>query len=173
MEKSNLSEKSEEIKEWYNGYQFGNTIIYNPWSIANCVKRKGELEPYWVDTSDNQLIKDLMKKTPLKFKEELERLVLGNSVEKLIDERLSFQYLDGNPDALWNLLLMAGYLKPDDSKKTDQGVFATLSIPNREVRNLYRQMIEQWLSNGYGISWYNEFIASLLNGKIEEFKASS
>lgn len=171
LRKSYLSKQAEEIKQWYNGYQFGNTTIYNPWSIANCVKRKGELEPYWVDTSDNQLIKDLMKKTPLKFKEELEGLVLGNGVEKLIDERLSLQYLDNNPDALWNLLLMAGYLKPDHSRKTDQGVFATLSIPNREVRNLYRQIIEQWLSNGYGISWYNEFIASLLNGKIEEFKA--
>ncbi len=171
LEKSNLSKKSEEIKEWYNGYQFGNTIIYNPWSIANCVKRRGELEPYWVDTSDNQLIKDLMKKTPLKFKEELEGLVSGESIEKLIDEQLSFQYLNNNPDALWNLLLMAGYLKPADSRKTDQGVVATLAIPNREVRNLYRQIIEQWLSNGYGVNWYNEFIASLLEGKIAQFKA--
>ena len=66
---------------------------------------------------------------------------------------------------------MAGYLKQAGLRKTDQGVFAALTIPNREVRNLYRQMIEQWLSNGYGISWYNEFIASLLDGKIDEFKA--
>ena len=171
LKASQLSEKSKEIKQWYNGYQFGDTVIYNPWSIANCVKRKGTLEPYWVDTSDNQLIKDLIKKTPLRFKEELEKLVLGDSIEKLIDEQLSFQYLDNNPDALWNLLLMAGYLKPSDSRRTDQGVLATLAIPNREVRNLYRQIIEQWLSNGYGVNWYNEFITSLLEGKITEFKA--
>ena len=171
LKKSNLSEKAAEIKEWYNGYQFGNTTIYNPWSIANCIQESGELDPYWIDTSDNQLIKDLIKKTPLKFKEELEGLISGECIEKLIDEQLSFQYLDNNPDALWNLLLMAGYLKPIDLRKTDQGVLTTLSIPNREVRNLYRQMIEQWLSNGYGVNWYNEFIASLLEGNIEEFKA--
>ena len=165
LKKSNLSEKAAEIKEWYNGYQFGNTIIYNPWSIANCVKRTGELDPYWVNTSDNQLIKDLLKKSPLKFKEDFEGLVAGECIEKLIDEQLAFQYLNNNPDALWSLLLMAGYLKPVDLRKTDQGVFAKLSIPNREVRNLYRQIIEQWLSNGYGMNWYNEFIDSLLEGK--------
>ena len=69
-----------------------------------------------------------------------------------------------------SLLLMAGYLKPISFRETDQGTFANLQIPNKEVRNLYRQIIEQWLSNGYGIEWYNDFIAALLNGSIEEFE---
>ena len=66
---------------------------------------------------------------------------------------------------MWSLLLMAGYLKPVSSRETDQGTFAHLEIPNKEVRNLYRQIIEQWLSNGYGIEWYNDFIAALLTWK--------
>jgi hypothetical protein len=170
LTQTQLSDKAAEIKQWYNGYRFGETTIYNPWSIANCVNERGDMKPYWVDTSDNQLIKDLMKKTPLSFKAELEGLVTGRPVEKIIDEQLSFQYLDNNPDALWNLLLMAGYLSPSHSSRTDQGVLAALAIPNHEVRNLYRQIIEQWLSDGYGVNWYNEFITALLNGNIEKFK---
>ncbi len=170
LNQSHLSEKAAEIKEWYNGYQIGQTVIYNPWSIANCVKQKGETEPYWVNTSDNQLIKDLLKISPLTFKQDFESLIAGKIIEKLIDEQLAFQYLNNTPDATWSLLLMAGYLKSSALRKTDQGVFATLAIPNREVRNLYRQIIEQWLSNGYGIGWYNDFIASLLSGQMEKFK---
>ncbi len=167
---SSLSGKSTEIKDWYNGYQVGQTVIYNPWSIANCVKRHGKLEPYWVNTSDNQLIKDLLKRSSLIFKRDFEFLVDGNTIEKLIDERMVFQYLNNNVDSVWSLLLMAGYLKPTSLRDTDQGIFAKLAIPNREVRNLYRQIVEQWLSNGYGIQWYNAFIESLLCGKIKEFK---
>lgn len=134
------------------------------------VKQKGELKPYWVNTSDNQLIKDLLKKSDLEFKRSFELLVSGESVEKLIDEHMLFQYLNNNPSAVWSLLLMAGYLKPMSSRETGQGTFAQLAIPNQEVRNLYRQIVEQWLSNGYGIEWYNEFISSLLTGDVEKFK---
>ena len=170
LEQSHLSEKSKDIKEWYNGYQFGNTTIYNPWSIANCVQEKGHLKPYWIGTSDNQLIKDLLKHSPLQFKKDFEILIEGHTLEKFIDEHLAFQYLNHTSETLWCLLLMAGYLKPVSSKETDQGIFAQLAIPNREVRNLYRQIIEQWLSNKYGIEWYNAFIESLLIGKMDEFK---
>lgn len=68
LKKAELTEKAEEIKEWYNGYQVGDTVIYNPWSIASCIQEKGVIKPYWVNTSSNQLIKDLLKKSyPLHF----------------------------------------------------------------------------------------------------------
>jgi hypothetical protein len=141
LKKSCLSDKAEEIKQWYNGYQVGETIIYNPWSIVNCINEKGTLQPYWVNTSDNQLIKDLLKESTLKFKHEFELLLNGESIEKLIDERMVFQYLKNNPSSVWSLLLMAGYLKPVSSHETYQGTLAKLAIPNKEVRNLYRQII--------------------------------
>lgn len=170
LKKADMLSKAAEIKEWYNGYQIGSTTIYNPWSIVNCLKQKGQLIPYWVNTSDNQLIKDLLKKSPLEFKTEFEKLMCGGSVEKLIDENMVFQFLKNNVSSLWSLLLMSGYLKPISIQQTDQGTFAELAVPNREVRNLYRQIIEQWLSNGHGLEWYNKFIDSLLTGKIELFK---
>jgi hypothetical protein len=170
LKKSNLLDKAEEIKQWYNGYQIGETVIYNPWSIVNCIDEKGKLQPYWVNTSDNQLIKDLLKESTLKFKHEFELLISGESIEKLIDERMVFQYLKNDPSSVWSLLLMAGYLKPVSSHETYQGTLAKLAVPNREVHNLYRQIVEQWLSNGYGLEWYNEFIESLLTGNMDEFK---
>ncbi len=170
LKKADLSTKSLEIKEWYNGYKVGETIIYNPWSIVNCLKQKGLIIPYWVNTSDNQLIKDLLKKSPLSFKKEFEELVNGGYVEKFIDENLVFQYLENNPSSVWSLLLMSGYLKPLSINQTYQGAYAKLAIPNKEVGNLYRQIVEQWLSNGHGLEWYNEFIESLLTGNVELFK---
>jgi len=170
LKKSDLSIQSEAVKEWYNGYKVGDTVIYNPWSIVNCVDEKGNLKPYWVNTSDNQLIKDLLKRSALSFKKEFEELVNGGFVEKLIDENLVFEYLSNNPSSVWSLLLMSGYLKPLLIRQTYQGTYAKIGIPNKEVGNLYRQIVEQWLSNGYGLEWYNEFIDSLLTGKVELFQ---
>lgn len=171
LAKSDLSEKAPEIKAWYNGYQFGNTIIYNPWSIANFVKRKGKTEPYWINTSDNQLIKELLKESPLEFKAQFEDLMQGKSIEKLIDENMVFVDLKKNPHAIWSLLLMAGYLTPMACINAWNGSQCQLRVPNQEVNNLYRQIIAHWLANGQGIDWYNEFIAALVAGNIELFRA--
>lgn len=170
LKKAKQLNKAEEIKQWYNGYQIGTTVIYNPWSIVNCIKQKGILQPYWLNTSDNQLIKDLLKCSPMAFKSEFENLINGISIEKFIDEAVVLQYLNNNPSAVWSLLLMSGYLKPNSVRLTDQGKLVQLSIPNREVANLYRQIIEQWLSDSHGIEWFNQFIDSLLTGKLDQFK---
>lgn len=170
LKKSNFSDKSEDIKNWYNGYQIGNNVIYNPWSITNCISEKCILQPYWVNTSDNQLIKDLLKASPIEFKKELELLLKGDSIEGFIDENMVFQYMSNDPGSVWSLLLMSGYLKPVSTRYTDQGTVCQLAIPNKEVRNLYRQIVEQWLSNGHGLKWYNDFIDTLLVGNIEKFK---
>lgn len=167
---ADLSDKAADVRAWYNGYQVGETIIYNPWSIANCLYENGALKPYWINTSDNQLIKDLLKKSKLEFKENFEVLLAQGYVEEFIDEHIVFSALRNNPEALWSLLLMSGYLKPLSSEIREQGTYCRLAIPNHEVKNLYRQIIEEWLANGQGIRWYNEFMSALLNGHIDAFK---
>jgi Predicted AAA-ATPase/PD-(D/E)XK nuclease superfamily len=170
LRRAKLEHKKEEIQNWYNGYQVGNTVIYNPWSIVNCIQEGGELEPYWVNTSDNKLVRDLLIKSSEPFKDQFELLMRGEPIERIIDEHMVFGDLKVAESGIWNLLLMSGYLKPVSYVKTDQGKFYQLAIPNREVRNLYRQIIELWLSNGYGIEWYNEFLRTLLVGDINNFK---
>ena len=169
---SHLLEKAAEIKAWYNGYQFGDTTIYNPWSIANCVKRKGTIEPYWINTSDNQLIKDLLKELPLEFKAQFEGLMRGEVIEQFIDESMVLVDLKKNPLAVWNLLLMSGYLTPVHCQDLRQGTLCQLRVPNQEVNNLYRNIIELWLSNGHGLLWYNQFTAALISGNMAVFSSS-
>ncbi|MCE3239445.1 MAG: Protein of unknown function (DUF1703)/Predicted AAA-ATPase [Gammaproteobacteria bacterium] len=168
--KYSLENQLSPIKEWYNGYQIGGTVLYNPWSIVNCIQEKGKLIPYWVNTSDNQLIRTILLNSSTGFKEQFELLLQNNPVEQLIDENTVFGDLKKNEPAAWSLLLMAGYLKVLSQRHTEQGLWCFLEIPNKEVRNLYRQIIEQWLSNGHGIAWYNQFLTHLLTGNIDLFE---
>jgi len=170
VKKHHLESQLPDIKDWYNGYQVGDTVLYNPWSIANCIQEKGKLIPYWVNTSDNQLIRNLLVRSGTQFKEQFELLLQDKPVEQLIDENTVFGDLTMNESAAWSLLLMAGYLKVISQKQTDDGLRCTLAIPNKEVRNLYQQIIKQWLSNGHGIEWYNQFLDHLLTGNIELFE---
>lgn len=167
LTKVKLQEKSDDIKSWYNGYRIGENVIYNPWSIINCIKQKGELQPYWVNTSDNTLIKDLILSSGFDFKAQFELLLQDIPVETIIDDHVVFQYLTLNETAIWTLFLMAGYLNVVEQKHTEQGLVCRMAIPNREVRFLYRRIIESWLSDGRALNWYNQFLQELLNGNID------
>jgi len=167
LTKSALSVSAEAIRSWYNGYQMGETTVYNPWSIVNCIQEGGILKPYWVNTSDNALIKTLLIKSSAEFKEQLEILLDDQPIEKIIDENFVYGDLMGNKSAVWSLLLMTGYLKVTSNTETEQGFNCFVKIPNREVRSLYRQIIEQWLSNGYGVDFYNQFLRDLLRGHTD------
>jgi hypothetical protein len=160
------------IRDWYNGYQIGDSIVFNPWSIVNCIAQNGILQPYWVNTSDNELIKKLLIQSSNEFKHEFESLLEGNIVKKVIDESVVFSDLNKNHAAIWSLLLTTGYLNVINLQFTEQGTICELKIPNKEIRSLYRKIIEQWLSGGEGVEWYNKFLNYLLSGDIENFKYS-
>lgn len=164
-----LSDKEVEVKRWYNGYIFGGTVVYNPWSIASYLNKKGVLQPYWVNTSDNQLIKNILVKSTLEFKEQFNLLLQDKSIEKIIDENMVFWDLKNNSQAAWSLLVMSGYLKVIKGTLTEGITRCELAIPNFEVKILYRNIIESWLGNGQGIEWYQNFITYLLKGDVDKF----
>lgn len=141
-----------------------------PRSMVSCIRKQGKLGPYWTNTSDNELIKDMLTRTSKSFKIQFEDLLGGKTVEKLIDEKVVFADLKKNETAAWTILLMAGYLKVMAERPTEVGTYCTLSIPNREVRGLYRGIIEQWLSNGHGTEWFENFLNHLLTGDLERFE---
>ena len=99
------------IKEWYNGYQVGKYVLYNPWSIINCLKNNGELKPYWVNTASNDLIAKLLSNAKPAVKQQFEELLQGNIIEQPLFENLVFSDIENREEALWSLLLYAGYLK--------------------------------------------------------------
>ena len=125
---------------------------------------------YWVNTSDNALIKRLMLKTSLHFKQQLESLFQNKPLEKIIDTEIVFADLEESEEAIWSLLFMSGYLKSVSTQYNDEGAVCQILIPNREVRSLYQQIIVQWLADGKGADWYKEFLSALLHGNMEIFE---
>ena len=101
---------------------------------------------------------------------EFEGLLEGNTTEEFLDENFVFPDLKRNPSVVWSLLWMTGYLKVVSFQETLQGTLCQLQIPNQEIKNLYRHIIEQWLSNGKGIKWYNQFLQDLLTGNVTGFE---
>jgi hypothetical protein len=169
LTQSQLATSASEIKTWYNGYQFGNTTVYNPWSIANCLNEKGLLRAYWVNTSGNDLIQKTIIHSDEDFKTKFETLIAGDLLTVTIDENLVFGDLLKEGQASWSLLLMAGYLKPVSQTMDGTRIHCQVSIPNREVRSLYKEIFEDWLSIQKDNQWYNQFLEYLLTGQLEDF----
>lgn len=122
-----------EVDNWYDGYKFRDTTIYNPWSLLNFVDKKGDFELYWISTADNQLIKNLIEKSLDNVKGDLELLLSGNSITKEIDKTTVFIDLKEKPNAIWSLFLFTGYLTYTKYELIE-GIFnCDLTIPNKEI----------------------------------------
>jgi hypothetical protein len=169
LEKNNLQHLSTDIKAWYNGYHIGNTQIYNPWSIANCIFEKGLLQPYWLNTSDNNLIKQTIAHADGLLKIECEKILEGKPVEALVDENITFADLNGSGDKLWTLLLFSGYLT---SIRTELAGFekkCLLQPPNKEIALLYSHVINAWFKESLGQQNYQYLLQSLIVGDVKIF----
>ncbi|MBP3921124.1 MAG: AAA family ATPase [Bacilli bacterium] len=141
-------ELTKDIKDMYNGYNFNGTSIYNPWSIINYANRH-ELIPYWVNTSGNDLIKDILIKIPNSVKITFERLLQGEEVAFRYDEKVTFLELNyiNNVNTLINFLLVSGYLTL--TKNYDMFANSKVVIPNNEVKGLFYRILESYLLDNY------------------------
>ena len=166
----NLNTFIDKVRDWYNGYQSGGYKVYNPWSIVNLVDNKGKFQPYWVNTSSNAMIKDLLKYCTPEMKEELEVLVTGGRVTKAIRENIIMADIEQNDEALWNFLLFCGYLTFEHYRLVKDTNYAELLIPNIEVGTTYKLTFSTWFSEGSGLRNYNRMIASLIAGNPVQFK---
>ena len=169
LEKAGLSDRYAGIRQWYNGYKIGETTVYNPWSLANSINEGGLLQPYWINTSDNALVKDLLARSDELVKMQLESLVQNESISAMIDENLVFGDLNRSDSALWSLLLFSGYLKVLHAEQKDDQVQCELLPPNYEVASLYRGIIRGWLSDPLGYEGHLIFLLSLTEARVDEF----
>lgn len=136
----------EEVRTWYNGYNFGEQVIYNPWSILSYVEH-GSLRPYWVNTGSSDLIEHLVAKQGMGLSEKSYPLLNGEPIEVRIDDNIVLRDIERRSDTLWNFLLFSGYLKVVDFQYDEYGdTLGKLAIPNVEVRNVYRTMFQNWLA---------------------------
>lgn len=172
LDESGYHEEDKKIvKAWYDGFIFGEiSDIYNPWSIINYLD-KGEVAPYWANTSSNSLVGKLIREGNVGLKEKFECLMRGEAIETSIDEQIVYSRLNGNEEAVWSLLLASGYLKIAAYDRTailQEGYYKPeyqLMLTNREVKVMFRNMISDWFSATEGD--YNEFIKALLKGDLK------
>lgn len=167
--KSSIEYDKKSIKEWYSGYLCGKTILYNPWSIMNCLKYFGQSKQYWVNTSGNKLIIDLIKAGKTEIYQKFIDLLNDKVIVENIDEHVVYSDIIQNRSAIWTLLLMTGYLKIISKKEVSGLTQCELSIPNKEVKYFYRNAIRSWFSTNNTPSWYQNFIKDLLDGNLLDF----
>ena len=145
----NLSEHYADVKEWYDGYHFGNANVYCPWDVINYVDLL-RLEPtakpqdFWSNSSENALVRNFIDKANVQTKYEIERLIAGEYIEKEISQELTYDEIDKSIANLWSVLFTTGYLTKQGV--TDDGR-VRLSIPNREIKNLFIKKIREWFSD--------------------------
>ena len=147
-----FTDKYNRIKEWYNGYRFGDLDIYCPWDVVSychALKMNPLTEPqnYWVNTSSNSIIRKFIERADGTAKEEIEQLIHGKSIKKKIRQELTYRDLDSKMDNLWSILFTTGYLT---QSKVQNGDFTELVIPNKEVQWIFEEQIQEWFEMEIG-----------------------
>ena len=170
LEKCQLQSHRESIQTWYNGYQFGEWEIYNPWSIVNCLQNEGELRPYWVNTANNSLVADMLAKADAGTKANLEKLLKDEPIEVQVSEGIVFNTLNLEASALYSFLLFTGYLKAKHVRFENRELCAQVSIPNEEVAILYQALFKNWMVDKIDLSNYDNLLSALTIGDMHEFE---
>ncbi len=174
LDECGLSEEKAGVKQWYDGFIFGNhTDIYNPWSVLNFLD-KGKYASYWANTSSNRLVGKLIREGNRDIKITFERLLKGERIYCPIDEQIVYSQLDDNESAIWSLLVASGYLKVLGYEKEElleygEDALYELTITNQEVLRMFYGMVRGWF--GRSKSNYNDFVKALLLGNVKEMNA--
>ncbi|MDO5416431.1 MAG: AAA family ATPase [Lachnospiraceae bacterium] len=142
LEYYGVTDKEDELKDWYDGYLFGSTEIYNPWSVINYISRGCIPRAYWVNTGRNEVLEDVLKAATEDITERLYALLQGERVIARIDQNVVYRALSEDPANIYSLLLVAGYLKtPAKELQADGAYLCEVSIPNREIAAVYKSEI--------------------------------
>lgn len=139
-------EAMDEIRFWYDGYHFGNTEIYNPWSVTNYFASGGQAKPYWANTSDNEIIREILTGITPQIADDLAKVLQGEEICASLDMEVIYPRMTDGNDTIFSFLLLAGYLTPAGKpEETEIGTFASLRLPNAEIRRIYNTEILSWI----------------------------
>ena len=138
------------MKEWYDGYTFWDTEVYNPWSVINfmydlCANTNAFPHPYWINTSSNDIIKDLIARADRETKGQIETLLGGGILDIQIHEEVTYEDMHGSGENLWNFLYFTGYLTKESEYFKESSIFLRVRIPNIEVKTIYQNTILNWM----------------------------
>lgn len=167
-----IADRIPEVKEWYDGYLFGETEIYNPWSVIKYVRSivisgRKYPEPYWANTSSNAIIKDLVWQADEKMKRQLDKLIRGGTIEKRIHEDITYDDINESEDNLWNFLFFTGYMRKVSERKEDKYIYLTMRIPNMEIASIYDTQIRSWFEKQVKDTKKGELNKAVLEGDTD------
>ena len=178
-----VKEKRTQLKDWYDGYTFGRKEIYNPWSVINYISRGCQPQAYWVNTGQNEVLREVLSISGDTVTKKLRALLQGETVIAKIDQNVVFRSLKEDPSSVYSLLLVAGYLKYRNKELQNDGTWqCEVAIPNREVSSVYKSEILSHLVNAGAVSktaadtiaesLYRQDITGLENGITEYISKS-
>ena len=170
-----LENKADQMSGWYNGFLFGETTVYNPWSSIKYLDDNinGKIytpRPHWSNTSSNKIVRELIGISDNVIKEEIESLILGKTITKPIKEDIVYADILKNMNNLWSFLFFTGYLKKVSKTQTGVHNHLELTIPNKEIRNIYESHIIEWFSEKVRATDLIPMYTAILNKDISTFQ---
>jgi hypothetical protein len=167
-----IEESMDKVAQWYDGYLFGKSnqlVIYNPWSIIMYIN-KGHLEPYWINTSGNAIIRKLATEGDSNIQLSIKDIIEGGTIDNVkIDENIIYSQIDKSDKSIWSFMLMSGYLKPIKLDLKEDGVYCTLKVPNKEVYYFFRNMMQDWFDETIKGGSVEQMLKALLLGDVSDF----
>ena len=158
------------LKDWYDGYHFGSSEIYNPWSVINFIAEGGRPRPYWVNTSSNGILQEILPQAREKRLQEMRSLLQGGTVWTTVNERIVYSDVRHSDNALYTMLVTTGYLTVVSSHMDGDEVISELRIPDREVRSVYATAIMDHIARGIYSEEFINMRRSLFTGQTGEFE---
>ena len=161
------------MKEWYDGYLFGDTQVYNPWSVIKFLydlysDADAFPRPYWINTSSNDIIKDLIARADRETKGQIEKLLAGETLDIQVHEEITYADMHGSGENLWNFLYFTGYLTKESEYFQESCVFLRVRIPNTEVKTIYQATILNWFREGIKKQDFRDLYRAMEEGDAEK-----
>lgn len=165
------------VKKWYDGYLFGDTEVYNPWSVVNYAEQiwaneKAFPQPFWSNTSSNSIVRHLIEGADIRARQEIEDLIQGESIEKPVHEDITYDDMepDQSRENLWNFLFFTGYLKKTGERMADNVRYISMSIPNEEIRYIYKNTVLLWFEQKVRKKDLSAFYRDIVQGNVIGFE---
>ena len=167
LEAADRTDKADIIKEWYDGYIFGNSYVYCPWDVVNylsALKKRKDAKPknYWKNTSHNGILLTFVKSTDFDVADKFEILLNGGTITQVISDELTYDTLHSTEDNLWSVLLMTGYITKSDPE--EDGDTVSLKIPNKEISSIFEDTVVKYFNETVNTASIGELINTLWNG---------
>lgn len=166
-------ERFTDMKLWYDGYSFGDTDIYNPWSVIKFMfdlnaDRNAFPRPYWVNTSSSDIIRDMVNRAGREMRDQIEQLIGGGSIALRVKEEITYADMRGDSENLWNFLYFTGYLTKNGERMEKRAVVLDAVIPNEELKSVYENVILQWFENKIRKQDFYELYLAMEDGDAEK-----